>query len=318
MGTRNFGLGSRDMERAGQMALNNAARIGAIAFGTAATNAERWGQFCKYATHQLNVKKMEEIDRGSVIAYGESLQSLVEADELEIATAHHYISAVNSVMEKATQGRWKTISATHDCGIARRSYIAKKNKAISQVQHERLINVLPERIGVLIPCQRHLGLRFEESTKIDAQRALAEATSTGVITIEFGTKGGLIRSVPAYPEAVLALVHAAEIQGLDWSMIPSSMTYAEFQSLAYRELQLAGGGGFHGERHWFAQTRYAEISKAPAPIVAGWTRNERFKMMAVYLDITEQLARERDADAREQVAQELGHTRLEITDVYLG
>lgn len=43
----------------------------------------------------------------------------------------------------------------------------------------------------MIELQRGLGLRFEESAKIDARSALARAERTGQIRVEHGTKGGL-------------------------------------------------------------------------------------------------------------------------------
>lgn len=44
MGTRNFGLGSRDMAWAGKIALKTQS---GLSFSGIATVSERWGQFCK-------------------------------------------------------------------------------------------------------------------------------------------------------------------------------------------------------------------------------------------------------------------------------
>jgi len=103
---RNFSLGSRNMGRAGQMALNNAARVGAVSYSTAATQGERWSQFSEFARQAMGIKYMEGVTSGSVIAYGEQLQERVEAGEMSAATAQNYLSAVNSVMSLATQGQW--------------------------------------------------------------------------------------------------------------------------------------------------------------------------------------------------------------------
>jgi len=166
--------------------------------------------------------------------------------------------------------------------------------------------------------QRTLGLRFEESAKLNAGRALVEAKKTGRVTITAGTKGGLKRTVSASPKAITALVRAAAVQGRDRSMIPASDSYRDFQQAAYRELREAGGTGFHGERHSYAQERYEALIGAPAPVVEGWKRNERFERLAEAVGVTLQEAKAADAWARWIVAVELGHRRTEVTNAYLG
>lgn len=316
--SRNFNQGSRDMGRAGQMCLNSAAGVGAVSFSTAATQGERWGQFSEFAKSEMGVKYMEKIDKAVVIAYGEKLQERVEAGEMSAATAQNYVSAVNSVMSLATQGQWESVSPTRDCGIAQRSGIATENHAINADRHAELRGAVSERLAALLDLQREAGLRFEESAKLDAGRALGEAKTTGQVTISAGTKGGLERTVPASAEAVAALERAAAIQGKDRSMIPSSDSYRDFQQAAYRELREAGGSGFHGERHSYAQERYSELAGVPAPVAEGWSREERFERLAEHLGVSDEEAKVIDQDARQQVAEELGHGRVEVTNAYLG
>ena len=316
--SRNFNQGSRDMGRAGQMCLNSAAGVGAVSFSTAATQGERWGQFSTFARDELGVKYMEKVTPEAVVAYGEKLQERVEAGEMSAATAQNYISAVNSVMTLATDGKWESVSPTRDCGIDQRSGIATENRAIGEELHAELKAGVGERLGAMLDLQRSLGLRFEESSKLDAGRALSEAQKTGHVSISAGTKGGLERTVPASPEAISALERAAAIQGKDRSMIPSSDSYRDFQQAAYRELREAGGSGFHCERHAFAQGRYEALTGAPAPVVEGWGREERFERLADALGVSTDEAKAIDQDARQQVAQELGHGRVEVTNAYLG
>lgn len=306
------------MGRAGQMALNAAAGAGAVSFSTAGTNGERWGEFAAFAREKMGVKYMEGVTSDTVVAYGERLQERVESGEMSAATAQNYVSAVNSVMKLATEGAWQSVSPTKSCGIDQRSAIASENKAISSEKHAELTSGVSERLSAIMDLQRSLGLRFEESAKINAGQAVAEARETGRVSIEAGTKGGLEREVPASPAAVAALERAAALQGLDRSMIPSSDSYKDFQRQAYAELREAGGSGFHGERHAFAQERYKELTGACAPVVEGWGRGERFERMAEALGVSRDEAKAIDQDARMQVAQELGHGRVEITNAYLG
>lgn len=305
------------MGRAGQMALNSAARAGAVSYSTAATNGERWGEFAQFA-RQEGVKYMEGVTKETVIAYGQTLQEKVSAGEMAAATAQNYISAVNGVMSLATEGKWESVSPTKDCGISQRSGIASKNSAISEDRHSQLMANLSERTGALLDLQRTLGLRFEESAKLDARGALEEARERGIVSIEAGTKGGLEREVPASSEAISALERAAAVQGDHHSMIPAHQSYAEFQREAYQQIREAGGNGFHCERHFYAQERYQSLTGASAPVTAGWSREERFERMAEQLGVSVEEAKAIDNDARQQIAEELGHGRIEVTNAYLG
>lgn len=306
------------MSKAGQMALNTAAQSGAVSFSSAATNGERWGQFAAFARQEIGVRYMEGVTSDTVIAYGEKLQERVEVGEMSAATAQNYVSAVNSVMKIATEGEWKSVSPTKDCGIDQRSGIATENKSISLEKHVEISGGVSDRLSAIMDIQRGLGLRFEESAKIDARKALEQAKETGRVSIEAGTKGGLEREVPASPQAVAALERAAAVQGNDRSMIPSKNSYREFQQAAYRELRVAGGDGFHRERHTYAQERYYELTGANAPTVEGWGREERFERMSEALGVSRDEAKAIDESARQQIARELGHHRIEVTNAYLG
>jgi site-specific recombinase XerC len=317
--SRNYNLGSRDMGRAGKMALNSASQSGAVSFSTAATNGERWGEFAQFARQEMGIKYMEGVTTDTVVAYGERLQERVEAGKMSAATAQNYVSAVNSVMKLATEGAWQSVSPTKDCGIDQRSGIASENKAISNEKHAELTGgALSERLSAIMDLQRSMGLRFEESAKLDAVKALKEVTERGTATIEAGTKGGLAREVPASPQAVAALERASSIQGSDRSMIPASNSYREFQQAAYKELREAGGNGFHGQRHSYAQERYEALTGASAPVAEGWAREERFERLADALGVSMEEAKAIDHDARMQIAEELGHGRQEVTNAYLG
>jgi hypothetical protein len=89
MGTRNFGMGSRDMAWAGDIALKTKS---GLSFSGIATVSERWGDFCKWAQAE-GIKKMENVTRETVINYGNRLAGRVALGELSAATAQNYVSA---------------------------------------------------------------------------------------------------------------------------------------------------------------------------------------------------------------------------------
>jgi integrase len=238
------------------------------------------------------------------------------------STAQNYLSAINTVMQLATLHAgvpvWKSVSPTKDAQIPQRNGIATVSRAISHQEHQCLGSAVTERIAALLNLQRSLGLRFEESAKLDARKALQQAMRENQVNISAGTKGGRSRTVPVSPEARQALEHAATIQARDRSMIPAHQTYAAFQRAAYREMINADGGGFHGERHWYAQERYQQLTGAPCPVAVGWSRSERFERLAQRLGVSPDTARQIDEIARLDIARELGHSRVGVTNAYLG
>jgi hypothetical protein len=138
----------------------------------------------------------------------------------------------------------------------------------------------------------------------------------GRITVKAGTKGGKKRQVPCLPQGIQVLELAMQVQD-GRSMIPKTKSYVEFHDECY-EIAHKAGIRFHSERHFYAQERYREITSAPSPIDAGWSRKERISKLANYLNTTKEQAKIIDHDARLQISIELGHNRVEITNVYVG
>jgi site-specific recombinase XerD len=242
MGTRNFGLGSRNMDVAGRFALEREME----SFKSIDTMAERWGQFCDWAKEE-GIKKMEQIEQSDLVRYGTELASRVERGEMAASTAQNYVSACNRVLEIARGDKKIWVSPTKDCNIPERGGIATTNKATSEESHQAAKELVSERIGALLDVQRELGLRFEESAKLNAVGALAQARETGLVSIQDGTKGGRARQVPITSKRQLAaLQRASRVQEQDRSMIPAKESYAAFQRQAYREAADAGVR-FHGE-----------------------------------------------------------------------
>ena len=308
--SRNFGLGSRDMGTAGQYALNNSARDGAVSFSTAATNGDRWQSFANWAKDE-GVKKMENVTAELVKEYGKELAEKVNSGEMAAATAQNYVSAINSVMAIATQGDWKSVSPTKDCGIDQRSHVredapgALDREAVSRAV-EAVRAEVGERAGAVVELCRELGLRSKEASLINARAALAEAKDRGAITVDAGTKGGREREVPiTSPAQVEALQRAATAQGADRSMIPADQSWSQWREGELREarelVQAATGGGLHDLRAAYACERYESLAGHAAPCTGAAIQDK-----------------DRDAAARMAVAEELGHGRIDVVAEYLG
>ena len=277
----------------------------------------RWNLFCQFAAER-EVKKMELVTRELVIAYGQELQRELDAGQRSSSSApKNNISAVNTVMRLATKARWEPVKPGKDCGIQPRKYLRDTSKAMAFETHESAQKIIGERISVLMELQRTFGLRFKESCLLNPKLALRQANKTGYITLTAGTKGGRKRNVPCRPGGLIALEMAVKLQN-GKSMIPKDMLFHEFQKECYIQARAAGIGGFHSERHHYAQERYFEIVGAPAPIAAGWPRKDRLVCLAEYLKVDLETAKQIDADARLTISKELGHNRIGITNVYAG
>lgn len=308
--SRNFGLGSRDMGTAGQYALNNSARDGAVSFSTAATNGDRWQSFADWAKEE-GVKKMENVTAELVKEYGKELAEKVNSGEMAAATAQNYVSAINSVMAIATQGDWKSVSPTKDCSISERSHVRQDAPgALDRTAYSRALDAVRaevgERAAAVVELARELGLRSKEASLLDARAALDEAKERGAITVDAGTKGGREREVPiTSPAQVEALQRAATAQGADRSMIPADQSWSQWREGELREarelVQAATGGGLHDLRAAYACERYESLAGHAAPCTGAAIQDK-----------------DRDAAARMAVAEELGHGRIDVVAEYLG
>ena len=308
--SRNFGLGSRDMGTAGQYALNNAAQSGGVSFSTAATNGDRWQSFADWAKEE-GVKKMENVTAELVKEYGKELAEKVNSGEMAAATAQNYVSAINSVMAIATQGDWKSVSPTKDCSISERSHVRQDAPgALDRTAYSRALDAVRaevgERAAAVVELARELGLRSKEASLLDARGALAEAREHGAVTVDAGTKGGREREVPiTSPAQVEALQRAAAAQGGDRSMVPEGQSWAAWREGELRDareiVQEHTGGGLHDLRASYACQRYETLAGHAAPCTGAAIQD-----------------RDRDAAARLAVAEELGHSRIDVVAEYVG
>ncbi len=314
MGTRNFDLGARDMKAAGRIALEQ----GMSSFASIDTMSDRWNRFVDYIREHHEIGRMELINQHVVIAYGAWLADQVDEDLLEASTAQNYVSAVNRVLEIARGDHHVAVSPTRDCGIPLRSGIALDNQYVSTSEHCDWLSHFNPSAQLMIRIQRAFGLRFEESAKFDARGAEAHITAK-VLPVVNGTKGGRVREVPICMDAQRAILRtASQFQGGTRSLIPEEMSYAEFRRDCYRTA-VRHGIRFHRQRHSYAYLRYKRLTGVECPVVAGIQHGEpHIAWLAHELKIYEADAKELDRTVREKIAQELGHSRIEVTNAYLG
>jgi hypothetical protein len=315
--TTNYNLGSRNMTIAAKNALTRAGK----SFSSVATISQRFSKFADFAKESAGVKIMEQVSRNAVLAYAKTLVEKVSSGELSPATAQNYLSAVNVVMVLARGDTKLRITAVGGAGLPSRTGIATTDKSVSKVDHDLAVGRATEPIAIMLTIQRELGLRFEESAKMDAVKAYAQAHENGVVTVSAGTKGGLSREVPITNQRQLqALKLAADFQSANQqkSMISNDQTYKDFRNNSYNEIRNLDVN-FHGERHAYALSRYEKLMGAAAPVALGISKpSEHIRYIANQLGVPITLVKERDYQVRLQISHELGHGRVSVIRSYIG
>jgi len=301
----NYGLRTRDMAQAGRFAMKQEAANGDASFSTAASVGDRFTLFAAFAQSE-GLRRLEEITAELVTQYGQSLADQVADGTMSASYAQNLVSAINSVMKAATRGEWNSVSPTRTCGIAKRSNIRKTPAAsIERDKVEAARERMTARGQAITDLARDLGLRSKEASLINAKGALNEARSTGRVTITDGTKGGKRREVPiTQGRQIASLERAALVQGEARSLIPEDQTWAQFRDKGLRgireTLQRWGMTGLHDLRAGYASERYQALTGHRIPIDGG------------------QATREDDKSAREIIAVELGHGRIDVVASYIG
>ena len=303
--SRNYGLGTRNMASAGRIALSRSA----ASFSTAATVADRWRQFSKYAK-KAGIGRMERVSEGFVTAYGKALAAKVKGGKMSPSYAQNLVSAANTVM-RLVRADWKTVRPTRDCNIDKRCTIrteapAGTDRAVADKAIASLRNAGKPHAAAVAELARELGLRSKEAALLDANKALIQAQERGIIRIVEGTKGGRPRELNIIQEQQInALFRAATLQGQERALIPENKNWKSFREGELKAgrvlLQSHGIVGYHDLRSAYACERYHELTGQQAPVFG--------------VDIAD---RELDKQARMQLSQELGHGRIEVISEYIG
>lgn len=311
--SRNFEIGSRNMDVAGHMALKR----DILSYSTIATVSYRWDQFVGYLQKQTQVRRLEQVTREVVAAYSTRVRESHERGDLSRNTAVNYISAVNTVMKILRGDDLTRVRPRLDAGLPSSPFGPKLNRGARY--NERACRDLTPLLSTLTKLQREFGLRFEESAKIDAAAALREILATGFLTIGLGTKAGKKRILKIRNEVrqLRAIEEAAALQNGGKSMIPETKDYKSFHSHAYYWAGVCGVR-FHDARHAYAQETYLSLAGWPPPIALNLSRKEHISYILKTYGVTTADYRRTDREVRLLISRELGHERISVTRTYLG
>ncbi|MEL6170595.1 MAG: phage integrase N-terminal domain-containing protein [Pseudomonadota bacterium] len=211
-----------------------------------------------------------------------------------MAGLRHWARAVNktSVIHKSNDAY----------GIERRS-ASDVNKA-QRLNLDKADKLPCKRMQLAVRMSAAFGLRVQEALKFSPR--LADKGDKIALKPSW-TKGGRYREIPVKTERHRALLDEVHALVGDGSLIPPDKSYIEHRKAFEHQTLKAGMTNLHGLRHNYAQWRYRALTGERCPKDGGKPK-----------DTLTAAEKQTDRDARLTIAEELGHSRIDVTKAYLG
>lgn len=165
-------------------------------------------------------------------------------------------------------------------------------------------NLPDARMQASLELMQQFGLRLEEALKL---RVSIADQGTALALKASWTKGGRARLVPIRTTEQRALLDRVAALVGTGSLIPADRSYIAWRKAFEAQLAKHGITNVHGLRHAYAQQRFLELVGQPCALAGGKSHAQ-----------LSQADQARAQAARRLILAELGHTRLSITNTYLG
>jgi hypothetical protein len=311
---RNFGYG-KQMDWAGHQALKDI--YGRGHFGTVASHAQRWWQFCKWARSNHGINDACAIDQSLLENYAVDLTERVEDETMAVSYAQNLIVSANITLEALRQDKTIRIESPATWVGKRQTVRIREPDGMDWDDIDRLVDHLRQnnlqRAAVIVLVSRSFGVRLREAILANYADWHRQAKERGQIDIREGTKGGrgkeVERWVPVSERGRLALREAVHVRNQlgGQNLLRADETFDDLVNdgeihRARKILHEFGIKGYHELRAAWACERYDEISGATAPVVQAGTS----------------LGQENDEQFRLNLARELGHDRVDVVAAYIG
>jgi len=232
----------------------------------------------------------------------DALVSLWKDQGISIGTFKNRMSALRWVARKINKpGIIARDNSAY--GVGNRSYVSQDSKA-QNLEEKTLARVSEPYVRLSLQLQAEFGLRREEAIKFSPNYAIKD---DHIKLKPNWTKGGRARTVPIKTDEQRRLLDKAKALAKGGALIPPISNYEKQLHRYERQVRNAEIKNPHGLRHAYAQRRYKELTGWQSPIAGGPASK------SLSCD-----QRALDRGARETISQELGHSREEITKVYLG
>lgn len=311
---RNFGYG-KQMDWAGQQALKDI--YGRGHFGTVASHAQRWQQFCNWARSNHGIKDACAIDQSLLESYVANLVERVEDETMAVSYAQNLIVSANITLEALRQDKAIRIESPATWVGKRQTVRTRVPDGMDWEDIDRLVARLRQknlqRAAVILLLCRSFGVRLREAILANYADWHRQARERGQIDIREGTKGGrgkeVERWVPVSERGRLALREAVHVRNQlgGQNLLRPDETFDDLVNdgevhRARKILHEFGIKGYHELRAAWACERYEEISGATAPVPQAGTSP----------------GQQNDDPFRLTLARELGHDRVDVVAAYIG
>ncbi|ECA1503823.1 integrase, partial [Salmonella enterica subsp. enterica serovar Java] len=232
--------------------------------------------------------------------------SLWKQQALSDATMKNRLAMLRWWAEKI--GNPGAVKTSEEYGIGRRQLVTNESKAETLAGKD--LSTISPWVALSLRLQEAFRLRREESMKFRVSWALKGQSPDSISAISLKsswTKGGRPRSIPVLTQEQRQLL--AEVRQLagSGSLIPPDRSYREHLRVFERETASVGTGHTHGLRHAYAQRRYEELTGRKPPVLGGRSRRTMRRE-----------ERRIDDKIRQQISEELGHSRISVTSIYIG
>lgn len=268
--------------------------------GSHATQADRL-QLLQQVANQLHIMGFELPSAGSLKPkHVDALVTRWRAEGLAAGTVKNRLAALRWWAEKVDKRG--VVKTNEDYGIPGRS--AWTGDRARDLEDDALAKVACPYIRMSLQLQAAFGLRREEALKFRP----GWADQGDHLRLQGSwCKGGRARVVPIVSAEQREVLDAAHRLAGGGSLIPPDRSYVRhLQVYKYATLQ-AGIANPHGLRHAYARRRFESLVEAFSGVGGADPTTP------------DQNARQRASlQARQAVARELGHERIEVTAVYLG
>ncbi len=311
---RNFGFG-KQMDWAGHQALKDI--YGRGHFGTVASHAQRWRQFCGWARSNHGINDACAVDQSLLESYAADLAERVEDETMAVSYAQNLIVSANITLEALRQDKTIRIDSPASWVGKRQTVRTRVPDGMDWADIDRLVAHLRaknlQRAAVIVLLCRSLGIRLREAILANLTDWQRQARELGQIDIREGTKGGrgkeVERWVPVSERGRVALREAIQVRSQlgGQNLLRPDESFDDLVNdgevhRARKILHEFGIKGYHELRAAWACERYQEISGATAPILqAGVSSGQK-----------------NDAPFRLTLARELGHDRIDVVAAYIG
>lgn len=188
-------------------------------------------------------------------------------------------------------------------GIPDRQFVTNDSKA-REVTAQQLDRISDPHVRMSLELQQAFGLRREEAIKF-----IPDFADRGdhLVLKSTWTKGGRERTVPIRTDEQRTVLDRAHRLAGKGALIPAERNYVQQLRRYERQTADAGLSKLHGLRHAYAQARYEELTGWKAPAAGGPIT----KILSPGQKVV-------DHHARRTISIELGHSRTQISSVYLG